>query len=57
MTSEYGHVIDVDVDFDAAIDKVTNALEMEGFGVLAHENPDMVVAQVSGYDVVDYGRL
>jgi len=27
-----------------------------GFGVLAHENPDMVVATIGGYDVVDYRR-
>lgn len=28
-----------------------------GFGVLAHENPDMVVGQLNGYAVVDYGRI
>lgn len=29
----------------------------KGFGVLAHENPDMVVAAPAGYAIVDYGRL
>ena len=29
----------------------------KGFGVLAHENPDMVVGTINGYDVVDYRRI
>ena len=29
----------------------------KGFGVLAHENPDMVVGSVNGYAVVDYRRI
>jgi hypothetical protein len=29
----------------------------EGFGVLAYENPDMVVGTINGYAVVDYRRI
>ena len=57
MSSEYGHVIDVDINFDAAVDKVTNALEMEGFGVLARMDIDEAFRETLGLDFRRYSIL
>ena len=53
----HGHVIDIDVNFDAAIERVTAALETEGFGVFRCVDIDEAFREKLGVDFRRYTIL
>jgi len=55
--SEHGHAIDIDVDFDSAIDRVTEALNAEGFRVLTRINIDEAFHEKLGVNFRRYTIL
>ena len=56
-TSGHDHVIDVDIGFDSAVDRVTDALAAEGFGVLARVSIDDEFRESLGVDFRRYTLL
>ena len=57
MHSEFGFGKAVDVDFDTAIDRVTEELEKEGFGVLSDINVANKINTKLGADMKPYRIL
>jgi uncharacterized protein (DUF302 family) len=52
--SGHGHVIDIDIDLDAAIEKVSEALKTEGFGVITRIDIDEAFREKLGVDFRRY---
>ena len=57
MKTNYGFGKDVPLDFDAAIDKVTGALQAEGFGVLSDIDVAAKIKEKLGEDMPRYRIL
>ena len=55
--SKHGHVIDIDVDFESAIDRVTRALATESFDVLARIDFDELFREKLDADFRRYSML